>query len=181
MKLSKRNKLLVAGSIVALYLCYTFAISNTIIYYQKYKGQKEIINLNSSNPALYKKLHTKNRQLDTQLNNYLSRSDSSFQNELLSHLTALSEKHNLTILDFQEPHSALVNDLRVKSYRFSLQGSFNEILLALNTIENNPVLGYVQHISFLKKKNYKNNTYFLTAEVLLQRTETEKNKEPAGS
>ena len=98
--------------------------------------------------------------------------DESFQNELLKQLTNLSIKNNLKIVDFKEPHISFDDKVQTLSYIFSLEGSFNGILLSINSIENNPSLGSVEHISFIKKKDYKKNTDYLVAEVILQRTKS---------
>ena len=96
--------------------------------------------------------------------------EESFQNELLKQLTNLSIRNNLKITNFKEPHISIDNKVQISSYVFSLEGSFNGILLSINSIENNPSLGSVKHISFIKKKDYKKNADYLVAEVILQRT-----------
>jgi len=172
MKLSKKNKLLVAGFIFTLYICYAFAIANTLGYYKEYSSQKELTENNVSSPATLKALVQKEKQLNNLLSKYNSADGDSFQNELLKHLSRLSKKNGLKIIGFKEPHVYPEKELKITSYSFSLEGSFNGILLLVNSIENNPSLGKVIHIAFVKKRNYKTNSDYLTAEIILQKTET---------
>lgn len=172
MKLNKKNKLLIAGLILGLYIGYTYAISNTLLYYRKYKEQQNLLAINSNDPTLLKKLVYKEKQLDSLLLEYGHHKEGSFQNLLLQELSSISKSNSLRIIDFQEPHIVSGNDITTSSYIFSLEGSFNGILLLLNTIENNPSLGVVKHINFSKKTNYKTNTDYLTAEIILQKTDS---------
>ena len=172
MKLDRKNKILVFGFMATLYLCYAFAFSNTFIYYNEYQKQKELAESNLSDPALLEKLLQRERQLDTYLIRYSTAAGKTFQNELLKNLSVLSRKNKLKIVDFREPHAFAENGVKTTSYLFSLQGSFNGILLLMNSVENNPSLGIVKHISFIKKKDYKTNTDYLTAEIVLQKNES---------
>jgi len=176
MKLNRKNKLFLAGLIITLYICYSFAFSNTLQYYRQYSAQKEVAEAKLNNPALLKNLVQKENQLDQILNQYTSASGTSFQNELLTELALLSKKYHLKISDFKEPHVFVEKDLRVSSYIFSVEGSFNEILLAINSIENKASLGFVKHITFTKKMDYKTNSTYLVAEVILQKSESTKNR-----
>lgn len=172
MKLNRKNKILLVGAVIALYICYEFAFSNTLEYYSTYKSQKAIIGNNLNDPEYLKKLILKERLLNETLIQYAGSTDNSFQNELLKQLSALASRNSLRIIDFKEPHIATDKDIRISSYIFSLEGSFNGILLLINKLENNPSLGYIKNIDFIKKKNYKTNMDYLTAEVILQKSES---------
>lgn len=173
MKLNRKNKLLIAGFLITLYICYAFAFSNTLEYYSLYSSQQEIVANNLHDPQILPLLSAKERKIDQALSQHISTSGTSFQNELLSELTILSRKYNLKIIDFKEPHIFVENNIRVSSYTFSFEGSFNDMLLVLNKIENNSALGFVKHITFTKKKNYKTNSDYLTSEIIIQKSETD--------
>lgn len=176
MKLNRKNKLLVIGFFLSLYVCYVFAFSNTFDYYKEYQSQKEIANNNVNNPVVLQKLIQKEKQLNDLLNQYNTVTGNSFQNELLKQLTFLSKQNALRIIDFKEPHVITEKGIKTSSYIFSLEGSFNGMLLLINNIENNPSFGYVKHIMFTKKRNYKTNTDYLISEIVLQKSESIKNK-----
>lgn len=172
MKLDKNNKLLIIGFCLALYICYIFAFSNTMEYYSQYQAQKELMDSNLNDPGQLKNLLLKEQQIDEKLLQYSAITGVSFQNELLKQLSVLCERHALKIIDFKEPHIFAEKNIKTYSYVFSLQGGFNSILLLINTIENNRSLGYIKNITFIKNKNYKTGKDYLTAEVILQKSET---------
>lgn len=172
MKLNRKNKILLGGAVLALYVCYEFAFSNTLKYYGNYMAQKEITGNNLNDPEYLKKLVLKEKILNTTLVRYSGGTDNSFQNELLKQLSVLAARNALRIVDFKEPHISTDKDIKISSYIFSIEGSFNGMLLLLNNLENSPSLGYIKNISFIKKRNYKTNIDYLTAEVILQKSES---------
>lgn len=172
MRLNRKNKLLLIGFLIALYICYTFAFSNTISFYKEYHSKKDMITDNNSTPILSQQLHQKEKQLDLLLSHYKITVSESFQNDLLKQLTIYSDSLSLKIIDFKEPHILSEKGYTTTSYIFSLEGSFNGSLALLNKIENNPTLGSIKHLNFTKKRNYKTNVDQLFVEVIMQ-----KNKE----
>lgn len=154
---------------LALYICYSFAISNTITYYKEYCANSEMITENNNTPNLANQLRQKEKQLDELLSRYNISTSDSFQNDLLKQLTNYGNFYHLKITDFKEPHSITEKDFTTTSYIFSLEGSFNGCLALLNKMENNPTLGSIKHLNFTKKRNYKTNMDQLFAEVIMQK------------
>jgi len=177
MKLNKKNRVLLLGFCIVLYICYAFAFSNTWEYYDQYTTQRELTNTSLNDPAYLQSLLQKEKQLDKVLSQYSNTTNASFQNELLRQLSILSSRDMLKIVDFKEPHTFVEKNIRTNSYVFSLQGSFNGILLLINSLENNPSLGYIKNITFTKKKNYRTGEDYLAAEVILQKSETVKERD----
>ncbi|MDI1307433.1 MAG: general secretion pathway protein [bacterium] len=169
MILNRKNKLLLFGFLLALYICYTFAISNTITYYKEYHSKNAMITDNASSPKLAYQLLQKEKQLDLLLSRYNITASESFQNDLLKQLNTYSDSYHLKIIDFKEPHVIAEKGFVTTSYIFSLEGSFNSCLALLNKVENNPSLGSIKHLNFTKKRNYKTNMDQLFVEVILQK------------
>ncbi len=170
MRLNRKNKGLLIGFLIALYISYSFAISNTITYYKEYHSKSDMINYNANNPKLAYQLRIKEKQLDVLLSRYNIASSESFQNDLLQQLTTYGATYHLKIIDFKEPHSITEKELTTTSYIFSLEGSFNGCLALLNKMENNPTLGSIKHLNFTKKRNYKTNADQLFVEVIMQKS-----------
>ena len=103
------------------------------------------------------------------LSQYNIKTSESFQNDLLKQLNNYSDTFHLKIIDFKEPHSITQKQFITTSYIFSVEGSFNGCISLLNKIENNPNLGSIKHLNFIKKRNFKTNTDQLFAEVILQK------------
>lgn len=169
MKLNQKNKLLLLGFLLALYICYSFAIAKTIKYYKEYQSKNKLITENTATPKLAFQLHQKENQLDNLLSQYNVSSSESFQNDLLKQLNNFCDSHHLKITDFKEPHITSNKEFKNSSYIFTLEGSFNQSLTLLNKIENSPNLGSIKHLNFIKKKNFKTNTDQLFVEVVLQK------------
>lgn len=174
MKLNRKNKYLLAGFILALVVCYKFAISNTIAYYIDYKKNRELAANNPNDPVLIRSLVEQERQLSAALESYNAVTDDSFQNLLLESISGWSRDYALKITEFKEPHIYMEKGGKSLYYAFAVEGSFNGILLLLNRLENTPSLGMVKHLHFQKKRNYKNNTDYLVTEILLKRSEAVK-------
>lgn len=169
MTLNKKNKLLLVGFVIVLYICYSFAISNTVNYYKEYQTKQQEIAADSNMPKLVGQLIQKEKQLEQILSQYDVDVSDSFQNDLLKQLTSYSDSYKLKIVDFQEPHTISQKGFTTTSYIFSLEGSFNGCLAVLNKVENNPALGNIKHLNFIKKRNYKTNTDQLFVEVIMQK------------
>jgi hypothetical protein len=167
MKLKRKNKLLLLGFIIALYICYAFAISNTLDIYKEFKTKNDVLIHNNSTPKLANQLLQKEKQLDKLLAKHHVKTSESYQNDLLKQLNFYSAKYNLKVIDFKEPHIIIEKNTTTSSYIFSLQGSFNGSIALLNKLENNPALGTIKHINFNKKRNYKSNVDELFVEVVL--------------
>ena len=52
MKLNRKNKVLILGIVLSLYLSYSLAIKKTIVYYKEYKSNNELISNLNNNPKL---------------------------------------------------------------------------------------------------------------------------------
>lgn len=169
MKLNRKNKLLLLGFIIALYICYAFAISNTLDVYKEFTIKNEVLIHNKSTPELANQLLQKEKQLDKLLVEHHVKNSESYQNDLLKQLNFYSTKYNLKVIDFKEPHTIIEKNATTSSYIFSLQGSFNGSIALLNKLENNTALGTIKHINFTKKRNYKSNLDELFVEVVLEK------------
>lgn len=167
MKLNKKNKFLLVGFLIALYVCYLFAIANTIDIYKQYQSQNETLINNDFSSNTLKTLFAKEKQLDELLSKKLTTNSKSSQNELLKLLNIYSDKYNLKIVDFNEPHSLIVKGKNEVNYIFTLQGSYNGCISLLNKIETNHI-GIIKHVSFYKKRNYKSNSDELFVEIVLE-------------
>lgn len=169
MRLNKKNKWLVAGFAIVLFISYKFAIANTIQYYIDYTEKSELISATPATPQLAAQLLQREKELDSILGGYQIKDSESFQNELLKQLTRQSSEHNLKITDFKEPHVFSDSISATISYSFTLKGSYNGTLQLLNKIENSAGYGTVRHVFFLRKLNYRSHSQELFTEVILER------------
>jgi predicted lipase len=175
MKLNKKNKLLLVGLVLVLIACYRFAFFQTFTYRNVYIKQVTELRENSDMSVQLSMLKRKFEELEQQINQFSNIDTLSFQNELLKNISRFADKKGLTIKEFKEPHVTKSKGIKITSYKFMLEGGFNPTLQLINDLENNTRLGFVKHIYFQKKMNYKNNIPYLTTEIILQRNELESN------
>jgi hypothetical protein len=166
MKLNRKNKFLILGFIIALYLSYSFAISKSLFYRNQYIQNKEMANKDNQ-PKVLANLKYKEKQIDLWMSKNIFFS-SNFQNELLKELTISSNLYDTKIVDFQKPHIFIEKNNQTTSYSFSIEGSFNGVLRLINDLENKQSLGQIKHIFTIKKNNYKINKDYLVTTIIVQ-------------
>jgi hypothetical protein len=171
MKLNIKNKTLLVSFILALIVCYVLAFSKTKTYYNQYKNQQNLLNNIENSPKLLTQLKTKELQIDKWLSQNNTPS-STFQNELLRTINTYALSYNLKIIDFQEPHEFIEKQTAITSYIFTIEGSFNNVLLLINKVENASKLGMIKHISTIKKNNFKTAQDYLLTTIIIQKGET---------
>lgn len=169
MDIKLKNKILVVGFIVVLFIIYEFAISKTIEtnkIVSQLTIEKSLLK-NVSNKIL--DLKTKEAQLDAILKKRNISISNSFQQMLLQNVTSFAQKNELQIIAFSEPHTYNTNITRLATYSFEIKGSFISLLKMICFLEELQ-LGKLLTIKFEKKNNYRNNTNYLTCKILLQKS-----------
>lgn len=167
MKLNRKNKLYVFGFLFLLFLTYEFGISKTIIYYNEFSNLESNQKSNLYTKKIEDDLFLKDKQLSSILSRFNFISGSNYQNELLSFIN--SNNSGINIIEFNKPHNFIENNIKIITYNFSLQGSFNAILKLINNIENHPEFGNVTLVNFYKNKNLANNNDELIVDVILEK------------
>ncbi len=168
MDIKIRNKILVVGFVFLLFVVYKLAISKTIetrSSVSKLLVEKKLL---SNVTAKIAQLKLKEYQLDSILKSYNLSIDNSFQQTLLQKVTEFSKKEKLQIIQFKEPHIFIDNEANRSTYSFELKGNFISLLKIVNYLEDLQ-LGQLISINFVKRKNYRANTNYLTCEILLQK------------
>ncbi len=172
MSLKQKNIILLVGFVILLWLTYQFSIANTFEAKRKYNtllNQKVLL---SNIPEQINYLKQQNEYFDTILEKNKITVGSSFQNNLLQFINTYATDNQLKIVAFNEPHQFIKNDAILKTYSFTLKGSFTNILQLIYKLEQQGNYGKLISINFNKKKNYKTNNIFLECEIFLQKIES---------
>ena len=162
-----KNILLLLGFVVALVLCYQLAFSKTMALKANYTDLKHQEVLFENTPKQWSLLKQKQQYYDSILNKY-QRNGTSLQNNLLQTITSFAESHKLKVSSFLEPHVYDQNDIKIKTYQFTLEGNYNAILKLMHKLEQETKFGEIINIHFEKKKNFRTGKYYLEASVLLK-------------
>jgi hypothetical protein len=162
-----KNILLTLGLFLTLVLCYSLAVSKTVALKRHYSSLKQEAILFKDTPKQVSLLKQKQRYYDSLLNRYQIKG-SSIQNNLLKTINVLAKEHNLKVVHFLEPHEDESNGLSIKSYPFTVEGGYNNILKLVYYIEQNTKFGEIINLHFERKKNFKTNKHYLQAHILLE-------------
>ncbi len=163
----QKNIVLVAGFLLALIICYRFAISNTLEQKQRYNDLKLESEIFENSPRQLSILNQKEAYYDSLLAKY-QLDDSSLQNNLLKTINFFAEKNDLKVVSFLEPHVFENNGLIVYTYQFVLEGEYNAINKLIYKLEQDTKFGEIINLHFEKKKNFRTGRYYLQARVLLK-------------
>ena len=137
-----KNRLLVGGFFILLFLCYKFAIANTFALkseHSKLLKEQKIFKNTPKQLALLKK---KQQYYDSLLVKYKI-GGTSLQNNLLNTVTTFSKAYELKVVDFLEPHTVSEKSLIINTYSFTVEGHFNNILQLIYTLEQRTKYGEV--------------------------------------
>lgn len=168
MNYKKKNKILLAGSILLLIFIYKFSITNTLNYKKKcweLMIERELID----NSAL--KLNNLKRQsiyLDSVLQKENISVNNSFQQILLKRVNDFKKEKTIELVEFSNTLNVKDNGIKTQLYPITLKGNFNELLSFLNHIEQQG-LGEIKNFKFIKKKNYKTRKEYLQLELYLKK------------
>ncbi len=172
MNLQHKNIALGIGFLVLLWISYHFAIANTLLLKKEYKKLSNEKILFSNVPQQLSNLKQQNTYYDSILKAKKISTSSSFQNNLLQIITSFSEKHQLKVASFNEPHSITKDNAKLNTYAFTVSGNFTSILQLIYELEQQYKFGILLSINFKKKKNYRRNQQYLECTILLQRIES---------
>ncbi|NQX86679.1 MAG: hypothetical protein HRT67_12380 [Flavobacteriaceae bacterium] len=163
----QKNILLIFGFIFALYICYKLAISKTFEQKSQYDTLSKEVKLSKNGSKQLSLLKQKEVYYNALLKKY-EFDGSSIQNNLLKIITTFSEANNIKVIHFLEPHVVSRNDIRVKTYEFTLEGKYSNINQLIYQLEQRTKFGEIINLHFEKKKNFRTNKYYLQARVLLK-------------
>lgn len=162
-----KNILLIGGFLVSLFICYKWAISNTLEQYNQYQELKKEQALFKNIPKQLSVLKSKETYYDSLLTTYKLKG-SSVQNNLLKFINDYATKNQVQVVHFAEPHIIEKNDLVVKTYDINLQGGYNNLNELIYLLEQETKFGEVISLHFEKKKNFRTNKNYLQARILLK-------------
>lgn len=167
MTYKKKNSIAILSFLVALIVCYFLAISTTLDHRKEYI---KLANEEATIANLHKELFyikSKQKYFDSILSTY-EINNFSMHNSLLETINNIAKKKNLKIYKFNEPHIYEQDKIVVKTYCFSLEGAYNDLIKMIHFLEQNANYGEIIHLNFEKKKNFKSGKFYLRLNVMLQ-------------
>ena len=165
--MSKKNKLLILGTLLMFLASYQFALKRTFLTYGEYRDNQDTVEAVSNVPRLLTVLTQKEQVLNKQLED-LNLNNSSLQSNLLKFLSEKAEIHLVKVIAFNAPVVHRDENREIETFIFSLEGGYTDVLKMVNALENHGGFGAVTHVGLKKKKDYKSKRSYLQAEIFLE-------------
>ncbi|HHC81160.1 MAG TPA: hypothetical protein ENK46_14865 [Flavobacteriia bacterium] len=171
MSLRQKNIALFIGILLLGWLAYYFSFAKTMALKEQYVSlQKEQVLLHNVSQKLIQ-LKQQEVYYDSILASKKISAESSFQNTLLKTIAGVADSTKIRIVSFNNPHVYKSENAMVNTYNFTLRGGFTDIVRLVYVLEQQSKLGTIISVHFIKKKDYRRNTYFLEGTVFLQQIE----------
>ena len=167
MKLANKNKLLLLGVGLTLFLSYHLAIRNALFVRDEFKVNHHRMEAMASFPNTLATKQKNEKTLQVQLAQ-MDVLSTSFQTDLLRVLNSASATHQVQIVNLKAPHKIVSQTDTIATYIFDLEGSYVDILKTLSILEQKKSYGIINHLAFEKKTDYRSRRTFLQARVFLQ-------------
>ncbi|WP_111684201.1 hypothetical protein [Winogradskyella tangerina] len=161
-----KNIVLVGSFILVVFIAYKCAFSNTYIIKQELQMLQKEASVFDNIPLEISRLKQKEHYFDSILSEY-KLTDSSIQNNMLGTINEFASSHNLSVIEFIKLHKIEQNELEINTYKFTIQGSYNEIITLVHQLEQRTKFGEIFNLKFVRKKNYKTGRYYLQAHILI--------------
>ncbi|GGI58503.1 hypothetical protein [Winogradskyella haliclonae] len=158
---------LIASICVAVFVSYKYAISKTLDLKQEYSQLEIQSELYKDMPTQLAILKKREKYYDSLLTKFQI-NKGSIQHNLLKTLNRISEEKNVQLTSFVAPHVVQEKGLLAKTYQFTLEGNYNNILELVHHLEQNTKFGEILNLQFEKKKLRKTRKVYLKAKVYLK-------------
>jgi hypothetical protein len=163
----RKNIVLVSSFAILLLLCYKLAIAKTLQLKTNYDKLLQEEALFKNTPKQLSIVKQKQIYYDSILNKYQI-SGNSIQNNLLETLTSFSNTNQLKVVNFTKPHIIAKKDITIKTYQFTIEGNYNNLLKLIHHLEQRTKYGEIINLHFDKKIDFRKNKNYLQAHVLLK-------------
>lgn len=162
-----KNILLIVGFFLTMVIAYNLAFSKTFALKSTINRREAKTETLDGSALVAVNLEQRERFVDSILSLNNMKGDS-VQNNLLEFLNIKSESGDFIISDFNEPHTFSENGATTTSYRFTLEGSYNEIEQVLYSLEQEYNFGRIAHVHFERKKDYRKGKDYLECFVIVE-------------
>ena len=167
MGISTKNKMLLAGIMIMMFISYQFSIKKTIDTRREYLQLKSEYQKVNDLPKRLSVLIQKEKHYDSILSQ-MDIGNTSVQNNLLRIINREAEDKNVKVMAFNKPHIDIQGQNQYYTYSFILNGNYADILKVIHPIEQKGNFGEIVHTDFQKKKDYRTRKLTLEATVFVQ-------------
>ena len=168
MTIKQKNRALLIGLAVLLFVAYQFSFKKTFELKDTINRlTADKVQLDNAGGRL-QFLQQQNAYLDSILQSNDLSANQTFEQNLLQKVNRLREAHKVKLLSLTEPHKYQADGAIVESYTLEVKGDFRNLMLFSNELEKQR-LGKFASVDFEKKRNYKTRRNELICRIILQR------------
>lgn len=164
----KKNKLLLAGTVLLLFIVYSFAVKKTVLLRSECKEMEATLEMAADAPVKAAMVQKKLDEMNALLGKEREEHGENTQEDLLGTVTGYCQKNNILLKEFPK---ALINkekDFIVETNVFTVEGSFAKLLELVYLLEQKSKIGKVASVQFKTRTDVKTKALFLTAKVYFQ-------------
>lgn len=163
MTLNRKNKYLLGGIAIFMIVAWQATIKNTVAYRSEYKllqpekliqKQNQLTELISRNNYLEKALHKRN------INNTSVRNTAL---QIIAH-----ETYQLRLLDYNDEHRLLNDDVQITYHKFKIEGSYMDIVTATDSLLRKVNTTSLKNIHLETQTDFQTRKTALVATVILE-------------
>ncbi|MBI4946046.1 MAG: hypothetical protein HY840_06560 [Bacteroidetes bacterium] len=162
-----KNKLLLAGVVLLVFIAYSFVIKDTLVLYGDCADMTSKLEMASDAPVKAAMVQKKIDEMNGLLGTHKEQGDE-VQQDLLGTVTGFCQKNNILLKEFPKAIVNTEKDFTVETNIFTVEGSFAKLLDLVYLLEQKSRIGKVASVRFLTRVDIKTKTLFLTAKVYFQ-------------
>jgi len=163
----QKNKYLLIGFVLFLFLSYFMAISDTLAEWSAYgKLEKQASRLDET-PQQLRGLQMKLKGLNYLIENK-QRSHDGVHASLLNVITTYCDENSILLREYPGSRENIQNDLVIETNIFEVQGSYLKLLNLVYLLEQKQRIGKVASVKFQSKKDMQSKQQILTVTMYVQ-------------
>lgn len=161
----KKNRFLLAGSFLALWLTWSFAVRNTFALRSQCADLQMQLDSAANAPSKLADLRVELQQLEAITGNHDS--TASLHEHLLGVVTSYCQQNNLTLRDFAQPVRYQSEDWMVETHPVTVEGAYVPLLKLVQRLEQEKN-GKVVSVDFHSKRDNKTQALSLLVTIYVQ-------------
>ncbi len=171
----KKNKFLLYGGLLLLFLLYALFISDTIELHAVCSSLTGQVQMAQGAPEKVRIYEGRLTEMEKQLGmEQVQAKEGEVEQALLSTVANYCQGNGLVLREFPSTEQSAENDFKVQTNVFVVEGGFVKLLKLVYLLEQKQKLGKVSSVDFSSKKDYKTGLFALTAKVYIQNVKGQK-------
>tara|TARA_Y100000589_G_scaffold307824_1_gene323842 strand:+ start:5754 stop:6305 length:552 start_codon:yes stop_codon:yes gene_type:complete len=149
--------------VLVFFTVYKVAISDSVKLYSENERLKKELSKIEQTDSLIKVLERQQNNLKRK-----SYSNGNFQEYLLKTIANLTKKHKTNIIKIPQTHYYLHQNLKIETYRFTLEGNFKNLTYFINDLNNEIYPATINSINYQRIDDYSKNKKKLQVALIIQ-------------